>query len=198
MKKPPITKKSAPSNPKPKRVEKNNKLVKKSPLSNFKKSKQKVGKFLPYLSFRFFCTAARDYIQDYKYSGRVDELFESDYNFLIPEQCTGLKDKDKKWVFEGDILEIKVKDIDSSIIKIMDESIKGLQSEKKGKRNPTLNSLGSTGHLRVCVERDPCEPCNLTLELSSQTNPALTTYLPLSYIKKAKVIDKRLQQAPKE
>ncbi len=142
------------------------------------KKRQKVGKYFPYLSFRFYCTAAKAYIQDYKYSGRVDEIFESDYKLLIPEQCTGLKDKKKKWVFEGDILEFKTKDINPSLLNVLKESKTG---EDWGEK-PTFQAK---------VDRDPCEPTNLVLELV--TKSGLTAYLPISHVKKGRVVDKTLK-----
>lgn len=142
--------------------------------------RQKVGKYFPYLSFRFFCTAAKDYIHDYKYSGKVDELFESDYKLLIPEQCTGLKDKKKKWVFEGDILEFKTKDINPSLLNILKES-------------KTLENWETKLSFQATVERDPCEPTNLTLELT--TKSGLTAFLPISHVKKGEIVSQNLKPA---
>jgi hypothetical protein len=59
----------------------------------------------PALSFRFWCGAAGCYVQDYSYSGRVEELFEPD-GILMPQQCTGLSDGRGEWIYEGDTIEI--------------------------------------------------------------------------------------------
>ena len=54
--------------------------------------------------FKFFCKAANGFIQDYKYNGYVEELFD-DY-LLIPCQCTGLQDKHGKYVYENDLIKL--------------------------------------------------------------------------------------------
>jgi len=151
------------------------------------KRKQKVGKFYPYLSFRFFCHAAKDYIHDYKYSGKVDELFESDHNLLIPEQCTGLKDKKKRWVFEGDILEFELQNIDPSLLKVLDI----IKEKKKSKINKKFPKTASNKKFQATVDRDPCEPTNLVLEIVSASG--LTALLPISHAKKGEIIGNRFQ-----
>lgn len=54
--------------------------------------------------FKFFCTAANGFIEQYKYNGYVDELF--DDPLLIPCQCIGLQDKNGKDVYENDLVRI--------------------------------------------------------------------------------------------
>lgn len=54
--------------------------------------------------FRFWSPQGRAFVENYKYNGLVDELFEGD-KFLIPSQYTGMKDCEQKEIWEGDILE---------------------------------------------------------------------------------------------
>jgi uncharacterized phage protein (TIGR01671 family) len=55
--------------------------------------------------YKFFCTAANSFIEQYKYNGYVDELF--DDPLLIPCQCTGVKDSYEKYIYENDVIEFE-------------------------------------------------------------------------------------------
>lgn len=58
------------------------------------------------IKFRFWNPPGKAFVQQYKYSGYVDELFEQD-SMLIPSQYTDMKDCNGKEIWEGDIIEFE-------------------------------------------------------------------------------------------
>jgi hypothetical protein len=55
--------------------------------------------------FKFFCTAANGFIEQYKYNGYVDELFVD--SLLVPCQCTSVQDSCGTYIYEHDVIEFE-------------------------------------------------------------------------------------------
>jgi uncharacterized phage protein (TIGR01671 family) len=72
------------------------------------------------IKFRFWCNAGKSFIQQYRYSGYVDELFdEKEWDILTPSQYTGCNDCEEKEIWEGDIVEYEVTIAGSQTKKIL-------------------------------------------------------------------------------
>jgi hypothetical protein len=140
---------------------------------------------LPYFQFRFYCPIAKTYIQEYVYKGRVDELFESDVELLIPEQCTGLKDKTGAYVYEGDIVEFQYK-IKPEVMECHDRLPPGLKD---------LYALNNQ-KVRATVERDPCFPTNLHLII--EENGKVSKFFTLDWLLASTIVGKRFEEKKKK
>lgn len=132
----------------------------------------------PHLQFRFWCGAAQSHVSDYKYNGRVDELFQGD-DMLVTEQCTGLKDIDGRYVYEGDILRIPI----TADMPVWEGGVPVGAG--------ALDALGTdeSGDIILEVTRDPACPSNLYL--SGRAASRVELFLPVSWVRKGAVIGRR-------
>jgi uncharacterized phage protein (TIGR01671 family) len=71
------------------------------------------------IKFRFWCNAGKSFVEQYRYNGFVDELFSQEDCFLFPTQYTGCDDREKKEIWEGDIVEYEVTIAGSQTKKIL-------------------------------------------------------------------------------
>ncbi len=62
------------------------------------------------IKFRFWSPPGKAFVEQYKYNGLVDELFDKkEWHLLIPSQYTDMKDCEQKEIWEGDIIEYEIR-----------------------------------------------------------------------------------------
>ena len=54
--------------------------------------------------FRFWCNAGKAFVQNYKYNGLVDELFDPRDVIITSQQFVGILDTNMKEIYEGDVV----------------------------------------------------------------------------------------------
>jgi len=54
--------------------------------------------------FRFWCNAGKAFVQNYKYNGFVDDLFDPRDVILTSQQFVGILDTNMKEIYEGDVV----------------------------------------------------------------------------------------------
>jgi hypothetical protein len=125
------------------------------------------------IEFRFWCPAGKSFIENYNYSGPVNELFdEKDYDVLIPQQFTGLLDENGVKIFEGDIVLFQYR-VGDFAWEEMDEDEKQAEDQ--------LNNKWYLG----TVVQDLLVPVNMNLVAPS---PLGQMYFPLSYASGGSVV----------
>lgn len=72
------------------------------------------------IKFRFFCPPAKGFVEAYRYSGYVEDLFGEEDPTLVPSQYTGLKDDYGNEIWEGDVIKFKRKDRDMTFLAEID------------------------------------------------------------------------------
>lgn len=54
--------------------------------------------------FRFWCNAGKAFVQNYKYNGFVDDLFDPRDVIITSQQFVGILDTNMKEIYEGDVV----------------------------------------------------------------------------------------------
>lgn len=132
------------------------------------------------LEFRYWCNAAGCYIDNYRYTGILEDFLEPD-NILFPQQSTGIMDAGGRVAYEGDIVEFLAEGV-------------GARWEDGSTISSSFLKDAVGILLKGEVSRNPVLPCNMWL--TSWIRGKGEAVFPLETIKSGKIAGNLLKDSP--